>query len=81
MHVEHADFDGFQPMVPGRPAETSTSGAELWLEGPCPGSVSLISRGGQIRVSLSAAPMAPRRTLIAAIQHLLHKAEHPAGKV
>ncbi|WP_353473815.1 hypothetical protein PVT71_07140 [Salipiger sp. H15] len=79
MHVERVEFDGFQPMVPGGPAGAQDPRAELWLEGPGPGTVSLIARDGQIRVSLSAAPAEPRRALIAAIQQLLRMPEYRAG--
>ncbi|WP_226626144.1 hypothetical protein [Alloyangia pacifica] len=48
-------------------------------EGPHPGAVSLIARGGQIHVSLAVTPGEPGRALITAIRQVLRMPEYRGG--
>lgn len=77
MHVEQIEFDGFPPATGA--AAPLESDADPWAEGPLPGTVSLIARGGQIRVTLTSARTGPRHALIAAIRQMLRMPEYRSG--
>ncbi|MBE9637767.1 hypothetical protein [Salipiger mangrovisoli] len=74
MHVERVEFDGFRPMD-----QCGEAAGDVALDGPAPGTVSLIARDGQIRISFATSPKLPRRALIDAIRQLLRMSEYRGG--